>query len=147
MGDRVRGARRPRVLGAEGVDEAEWIANTRLARAEAHWLEGDDAAARADLARIREVITPVEYHEDAQLAIWEVRLTGRPATVSPPPEPWATWLAGDNRGAATRWDDLGCRYHAALALHDSDSTTTCARRSPASRHSAPTRQHAVPAGG
>ena len=108
------------VLGAEGVDEAEWIANTRLARAEAHWLEGDDAAARADLARIREVITPVEYNEDAQLAVWEIRLTGRPDPVSPPPEPWATWLAGDNRGAATRWDDLGCLYHAALALHDSD---------------------------
>ncbi len=67
------------VLAADGVDEAEWIANTRLARAEAHWLEGNDAAAVADLARIREVITPVEYHEDAQLAVWEIRLTGRPA--------------------------------------------------------------------
>ncbi len=108
------------VLAADGVDEAEWIANTRLARAEAHWLDGNDAAAVADLARIREVITPVEYHEDAQLAVWEIRLTGRPDPVSPPPEPWATWLAGHHRAAATRWDDLGCGYHAALALHDSD---------------------------
>jgi DNA-binding CsgD family transcriptional regulator/tetratricopeptide (TPR) repeat protein len=108
------------VLGADGVDEPEWIANTRLARAEAHWLDGNEAAAVADLARIREVITPVEYHEDAQLAVWEIRLTGQPDPVSTPPEPWATWLAGDHRAATTRWDDLGCGYHAALALHDSD---------------------------
>ena len=66
------------------------------------------------------MITPVEYNEDAQLTVWEIRLTGLPEPVSPPPEPWATWLAGDHRAAAARWDDLGCSYHAALALHDSD---------------------------
>ncbi len=65
-------------------------------------------------------MTPIEYHEDAQLAVWEQRLTGRPAPASPPPEPWATWLAGDHRAAAAYWDDRGCRYHAAITLHDSE---------------------------
>ena len=108
------------VLGADGVDEAEWIANTRLARAEAHWLAGDDTAAADDLARVRAVITPVEYHEDAQLTVWETRLSGGADPASPAPEPWATWIAGDHRAAAARWEDLGCGYHAAMALLDSD---------------------------
>ncbi len=36
----------PAVEAADGVDEAEWIAYTRLARAEVAWLAGDDDAAR-----------------------------------------------------------------------------------------------------
>ncbi len=107
------------VAAADGVDEAEWIAATRLARAEASWLAGDDDAAAADIAHARARITVVEYTEDAQIAVWEQRLLGRVGSVSPPPEPWATWLAGEHPAAAGRWDDLGCRYHAALTLHDS----------------------------
>jgi DNA-binding CsgD family transcriptional regulator/tetratricopeptide (TPR) repeat protein len=110
----------PAVEAADGVDEAEWIAATRLARAEARWLAGEDDAARADLAFVRTRVTPMEYALDAQLAVWEQRLLGTPRPVSAPPEPWATWLAGDHGAAAERWDRLGCPHHAAMALLDSD---------------------------
>ncbi|MDX6326283.1 MAG: hypothetical protein QOK15_2637, partial [Nocardioidaceae bacterium] len=105
---------------ADGLDEAEWIAHTRLARAEACWLQGDDATAVADLDRIRSVISLLEYVEDARLSIWELRLLGEARPASPAPEPWATWLAGDFAAAASRWDALGCGYDAAMALLDSE---------------------------
>lgn len=110
----------PAVTEADGLAEAEWIANTRLARAEVLWLQGDDAAAISDLARIRPMISPLEYVEDAQLSVWEQRLLGEAHPCSPAPEPWATWLAGDHAAAAARWEALGCGHHAAMALLDSD---------------------------
>jgi DNA-binding CsgD family transcriptional regulator/tetratricopeptide (TPR) repeat protein len=109
----------PGVEAADGVDEPEWIAATRLARAEAHWLAGQEAAAVEDLAQVRARVTPMEFMEDAQLGVWEQRLLGSAQRVSPPVEPWATWLSGDHAGAAERWDRLGCTHHAAMALHDS----------------------------
>jgi DNA-binding CsgD family transcriptional regulator/tetratricopeptide (TPR) repeat protein len=108
------------VSQADGLDEAEWIAHTRLARAEGFWLRGDQAAAIADLARIRSRVSPLNYVEDAQLSVWEQRLLGEARPASLPPEPWATWLAGDQAAAASRWDALGCGHHAAMALLDSD---------------------------
>jgi DNA-binding NarL/FixJ family response regulator len=110
----------PGVAEADNLAEAEWIATTRLARAEVHWLAGDDEAAKADLAAIRAVLTPMEYLLDAQLSVWEQRLLGKAAPVSPAPGPWATSLAGDHAAAAVHWERLGCDYYAALALHDSD---------------------------
>ena len=108
------------VEAAEGVDETEWVACTRLARAEARWLAGDEDGAVDDLRRIRTRITPFEYDEDARLSVWERRLLGTATPASPATEPWATWLAGDHVAAADAWDRLGCGYYAALALHDSD---------------------------
>jgi DNA-binding CsgD family transcriptional regulator/tetratricopeptide (TPR) repeat protein len=108
------------VEAAEGVDETEWVTFTRLGRAEAHWLAGDHERAVDDLMMTRPRITSMEYDEDARLSVWEQRLLGAASPASPAPEPWATWLAGDHRAAAARWDSLGCGYHAALALHDSD---------------------------
>jgi DNA-binding NarL/FixJ family response regulator len=110
----------PGVVAADGVDEAEWIAATRLARAEAQWLAGDDAAAVADLELVRSRVTSMEYVEDAQLAVWERRLLGAARSVSPAPEPWATWLSGDHAATAERWDRLGCPHYAAMALLDSE---------------------------
>jgi DNA-binding NarL/FixJ family response regulator len=52
--------------------------------------------------------------------VWERRLLGKGRNVLEPREPWATWLSGDAEAARSRWDDLGCPYNAALALHDSD---------------------------
>jgi DNA-binding CsgD family transcriptional regulator len=110
----------PAVEAADGVAEAEWIGPTRVARAEAYWLEGDDVAASADLQSAREAISFMEYAEDAKLAVWERRLQGEARSVSPPPEPWATWLAGDLAGAAAQWDRVGCGFEAAMTLLDSD---------------------------
>jgi DNA-binding NarL/FixJ family response regulator/tetratricopeptide (TPR) repeat protein len=110
----------PGVAEADNLAEAEWIAVTRLARAEIRWLAGDDAGAAADLAAIRAVLTPMDYLLDAQVGVWEQRLRGSASPVSPAPGPWATELVGEHAAAATHWDRLGCRYYAALALHDSE---------------------------
>jgi DNA-binding CsgD family transcriptional regulator len=108
------------VEAAEGVAEGEWVAFTRLARAERYWLDGEDDAALAEVDRVREVIGPLEPREDAQTAVWERRLRGTARPAFEPEEPWATWLSGEIEGAAARWDALGCGYHAALVLYDSD---------------------------
>src|SRR3954447_431722 len=109
----------PGVAEADNLREPEWIAVTRLARAEVHWLAGDDRAAVADLAVARRAVTPMEYLLDAQLCVWDQRLLGSASPVSPAPGPWATSLIGDHAGAAVHWDRLGCGYYAALALYDS----------------------------
>jgi DNA-binding CsgD family transcriptional regulator/tetratricopeptide (TPR) repeat protein len=111
----------PGVAEADNLGEAEWIAVTRLARAEIRWLAGDDEGAIADLAVVRSVVTPMEYLSDAQLSIWEQRLLGTASPISAAPGPWATSLAGDHEAAATHWERLGCGYDAALAFLDSDS--------------------------
>ncbi|HEY3530891.1 MAG TPA: AAA family ATPase [Nocardioides sp.] len=108
------------VEAADGVAEGDWIGLTRLARAERHWLDGEDDAATREILRVREVLTQLELRPDVETAVWERRLLGAPQPVREPREPWATWLAGDVVAAAARWDALGCGYHAAMALHDSD---------------------------
>jgi DNA-binding CsgD family transcriptional regulator/tetratricopeptide (TPR) repeat protein len=108
------------VEAADSLDEVEWLVFTRLARAEARWLVGDDEAAVDDLRLLRPRITPMDYDEDARLSVWERRLLGSTSPASPATEPWATWIDGDVVGAAAAWDRLGCPYNAALALADSD---------------------------
>jgi len=107
------------VAAADGVDETEWVAATRLARAEAYWLRGEDAAAAADLVVVRSRIRELHVEEDARLSIWERRVRGEATPASRAPEPWATWLTGDVAATVAAWDSLGCGYHAAMALHDS----------------------------
>ena len=107
------------VASADGVDETEWVALSRLARAEARWLAGDDDGALDDLRRSRARVTPMDFEQDAPLSVWERRLLGTATPASPLPEPWATWAAGHHTGAAAAWDRLGCPYYAAQALADS----------------------------
>jgi DNA-binding CsgD family transcriptional regulator len=111
----------PGVTEADNLAEGEWIANTRLARAEVYWLEGRDAEAIADLKAVRAVLDEIEYVLDAQLSVWELRLLGEPHAITPAPGPWATSLVGDHAGAAVHWQRLGCGYFAAMSLHDSDN--------------------------
>jgi DNA-binding CsgD family transcriptional regulator/tetratricopeptide (TPR) repeat protein len=108
------------VEAGEGVAEGEWIAFTRLARAERYWLDAEDESALREVERVREVLTILEPREDAQTAVWERRLGGAGVPRIAPEEPWTTWLTGDPESAAARWDALGCGFHAALALYDSD---------------------------
>jgi DNA-binding CsgD family transcriptional regulator len=110
----------PGVVEADNLAEAEWIATTRLARAEVHWLEGREDEAIADLRASRAVVSRSEFLVDAQLSVWEQRLLGEASPVSPAPGPWATSLAGEHAAAAVHWERLGCGYYAALALYDSD---------------------------
>ena len=88
------------VAAAEGVGEAEWVAFTRLARAEARWLGGDDAGAAEDLRMIRPRITAMEYDEDARLSVWERRLLGAATPVSPRSRAVGDLAGGGPPGAA-----------------------------------------------
>jgi DNA-binding CsgD family transcriptional regulator/tetratricopeptide (TPR) repeat protein len=110
----------PGVAEADNLGEGEWIAHTRLARAEVYWLEGRTAEAIADLRAVRAVLNEVDYLLDAQLSVWELRLLGEPNAITPAPGPWATSLVGDHAAAAVHWDRLGCPYYAALSLYDTD---------------------------
>ncbi len=109
----------PGVAEADNLGESEWIASTRLARAEIHWLEGRDDDALADVKVARSVMDRMGYLLDAQLSVWELRLLGEASPLSPCPGPWATSLAGDHAGAAVHWERLGCGYYSALCLYDS----------------------------
>lgn len=109
------------VAEGEGVDEAEWIALTRVARAEAHWLAGDTLAALADIERARARVTAMEFHEDAMVGLWEQRLLGGARLVGRPPSPYDVQLTGSATEAAATWTELGCPYHAAVALFDEGS--------------------------
>jgi DNA-binding CsgD family transcriptional regulator/tetratricopeptide (TPR) repeat protein len=103
---------------ATGVDEAPYLAITRLALAEACWLAGDPDGARAQLAKLRPKLTRLEASETAAVIAWERRL-GVPTDEIPVLEPYAVQVAGPPRRAAATWDALGMPYYAALALGDS----------------------------
>ncbi|MGH3509936.1 MAG: AAA family ATPase [Nocardioidaceae bacterium] len=106
------------VRAADSLDEADWVALTRRARAEARWLGGDLEGAATDLDRARSMISALESDEDAAVAVWERRLDGEGRTIGPVAEPFASQLAGHHEVAAKRWAELGCGYHAALAWYD-----------------------------
>ena len=105
------------------------------------------AAAEPTSARIRAVITPMEYDEDARLSVWEQRLLGAATPASPAPSP-------GRRGSPATTPPLPAPGTTSAAATTPPwrsttptATTTCARRSPASRHSAPTPPPGVPASG
>jgi ATP/maltotriose-dependent transcriptional regulator MalT len=93
----------------------------RVSRAEAAWLAGDAARAADEVrAALPLWAADPEAWPMGQLAVLAAR-TGvdwSPSVALPPP--FACWLAGDARGAASLWDERGCAYEAADALGDSD---------------------------
>jgi DNA-binding CsgD family transcriptional regulator/tetratricopeptide (TPR) repeat protein len=101
---------------AEGTGEPVWIAPVRAARAELKWLEGRPdlavAEARAGYDMAAGLVDPWTF---GSLAIWLPRL-GVPLDPPPDlPEPYALEIAGDHRGAAAAWEQIGRPYDAALA--------------------------------
>jgi DNA-binding CsgD family transcriptional regulator/tetratricopeptide (TPR) repeat protein len=130
----VIGARRGEPQAWRYLDEAATIADeaaepqnqvpARLARAEAHWLEGDLVAARreAELARDAAGLTPSAWLRGAAAA-WLRRL-GPPCPLEGEvlegevAEPYRLLLEDDPVGAAAVWMRLGCPYDAAMALAD-----------------------------
>ncbi|HEX6921560.1 MAG TPA: LuxR C-terminal-related transcriptional regulator, partial [Actinomycetes bacterium] len=80
-------------------------------------------AARADALRLAEVADRCSSWTRGATAVW-LRRVGLPDLELPwssdsVPAPYASTLAGDWRGAAAAWTELGCPYDAALALLDS----------------------------
>jgi DNA-binding CsgD family transcriptional regulator len=107
---------------AAAADEAGEPQNqvpARLARAEAHWLEGDlDAARReAELAYDAACGTPSAWLRGA-VAAWLRRLGSPRPMEGEVAEPYRLLLEGDPVGAAAVWTRLGCPYDAAMALAD-----------------------------
>ena len=103
---------------ADASGEPQWIIGVRLARAEAHWLQGElhRAADEADLAD--DVAGGADGWQRGEIAAW-LRRTGS----SRPPrgelaEPYRRLVAGDWAEASRLWFSLGCPYEAALALFD-----------------------------
>jgi DNA-binding NarL/FixJ family response regulator len=103
--------------------EPQHIAPMAAARAEWRWLQGDlvgcvaEAAVGFQLTQARN-----DSHNGRDLAIWLWR--GGALTEAPPDTyaPHALHIAGDWRGAADAWGELGCPYEQALALLDGDES-------------------------
>jgi len=111
------------VASADASGEPQWIVPVRLARAEAHWLQGEPELAAREAELADDVAAGADRWERGEVAAW-LRRTGSgrpprgdPADLAPP---YRHVLAGDVAAAARLWASLGCPYEAALALHDAD---------------------------
>jgi DNA-binding CsgD family transcriptional regulator len=106
------------IVHADGAGEPQWIVPVRLARAEAHWLAGDQAAAAREAEQADDQAADCGRWDRGAIAVW-LRRTGSDRPLRGPfAPPYARELNGDGRGAARLWQDLGCPYDAALALLD-----------------------------
>jgi DNA-binding CsgD family transcriptional regulator/tetratricopeptide (TPR) repeat protein len=103
-------------LAAGGSGEPQWIVAARLARAEAHWLAGDTALARAEADTGRAAAASI-WDRGAALS-WLRRCGAGQEPPGPVAEPFQRELDGYPEKAAQLWLDLGCRYQAGLALFD-----------------------------
>jgi DNA-binding CsgD family transcriptional regulator len=113
------------LAAAEGSAEAAYVGTVRLARAEARWLEGDLAGARHEAELADDACADAtDPWLRGEIAVWLLR-AGSPRAGRPEADgrremagPYRRLLAGDHRGAAELFDELGCPYDAALALLD-----------------------------
>ena len=104
---------------ADGAGEAQNIVPVRLERAEARWLEGDQAAALREAELAHDSGAGADQWGRGALAVW-LRRTGSsrelPRDLA---DPYQRQIDGDWAGAARLWQELDCPYEAALALLDS----------------------------
>jgi DNA-binding CsgD family transcriptional regulator len=103
---------------ADASAQPKWIIPVRLARAEAHWLHGEQHLAAQEAERADDVAAGSDGWERGEIAVW-LRRTGSPR----PPRgelagPYRRQVAGESAAASRAWASLGCPYEAALALHD-----------------------------
>jgi DNA-binding CsgD family transcriptional regulator len=103
---------------ADGTNDTQRIVMVRLARAETHWLAGDQTSARheAELAANRR--SACDSWDRGAIAVW-LRRTGSTRSLEGRlAEPYRLQVEGDWDKAAQLWSNLGCPYEAALALLD-----------------------------
>jgi DNA-binding CsgD family transcriptional regulator len=103
---------------AEGMREPQRTIPVALARAEAHWLAGDAAAAARELEPVAGLATDQDARE---VAVWLARVGGAAgdAAAGSAADPSALSIAGRHLDAARAWDELGRPYDCALARYDS----------------------------
>jgi DNA-binding CsgD family transcriptional regulator/tetratricopeptide (TPR) repeat protein len=99
------------------LDEAQYLVLIHLARAEAHWLEGDHRAAEAACLLAAESHELVDPGSRGLLNTWLVRLGLEPVP-GPVEPPYAAQLSGDIETAVRAWTDVGAPFDAAMVLLD-----------------------------
>ena len=104
----------------DGSGEPQWIVAARLARAEAHWLAGDTAPARAEAGLAHAAAVAVSPWDRGAALSWLRRCGVAHGPAGAIAEPFHREFEGYPEKAAQLWLDLGCRYQAALTLHDTD---------------------------
>jgi DNA-binding CsgD family transcriptional regulator len=98
------------------------IAGVAAARAEAAWLAGDLERCQAEARAGYELA--LEHNDPwvlGELSSWLWRAGSLTSPPGPIAKPFALEMAGDWRGAAARWAELGCPYDQALALAEGDA--------------------------
>jgi DNA-binding CsgD family transcriptional regulator/tetratricopeptide (TPR) repeat protein len=106
---------------AAPTGELRQIAPAAAARAEAAWLEGDDAAlAVATEAALELAVARRASWVVGEIACWRWRAGVHEEIPRGAAEPYALQMSGEWARAAELWTELGCPYEAALALADAD---------------------------
>jgi DNA-binding CsgD family transcriptional regulator/tetratricopeptide (TPR) repeat protein len=101
------------------VGEPQFIHPVRMARAEAAWLAGDTANARAEVEATLPIAELLEVQDVRELEHW-ARRVGLDWSSDVHDAISAVLSSPNRRAAATFWDDCGCPYDAADVLADSD---------------------------
>jgi DNA-binding CsgD family transcriptional regulator len=107
---------------ADGAGEPLRMAHTRLARAEARWLEGklDEAAREAE--RAYDAAASCAWMRGAA-AVWLARSGSPRLPADDVAEPYRLELDGEWNQAAQYWTELDCPYDAAMALTGASDET------------------------
>jgi DNA-binding CsgD family transcriptional regulator/tetratricopeptide (TPR) repeat protein len=102
--------------------ELQRIAPVAAARAEAAWLRGNQEQCLAEACVGYELVLTHTYPwKLGELSIWMWRAGGMTSAPRPIAEPFSLQIAGDWRGAAALWAQIGCPYEQAFALADGDA--------------------------
>lgn len=109
-------------LSAAPARDPPWFICTELQAVEAAFLQGDLAAARAQLTLASaQALRRDERWCHAEIQAWQRRLGMTAAPRADAPAPFARELAADVDGAAAAWAALGMPYAQALALLGGDA--------------------------
>jgi DNA-binding CsgD family transcriptional regulator len=101
------------------IDELQRTGPAAAARAEAAWLDGDQARVRAIAAPIYEDAKRLGHQTlQSELGYWLVK-AGQPVESVAVGNPYGLQAAGSWREAASAWQAAGCRYEHAAALAES----------------------------
>ena len=103
------------------------IAPVAAARAEWRWLQGDNKGCVAEAAPgFHMALATNRPWFWGEVAIWLWRGGDLHEVPERTPEPFALQIAGDWRGAAALWKQIGCPYEQGLALLDGDEAAKLA---------------------
>ena len=97
--------------------ELQWVGQVAAARAEHAWLHGALERTATEAATGFELAVEAAHPWFAgELACWLWRAGALPAVPAVAAEPYRLLLAGEWRGSAHAWQELGCPYEQAQAL-------------------------------